>query len=151
MSQEPSEPQPEAEVDESPSPPEELKPWYYQYWFLYPMIVFWPLWSVLIIRSPWHNGIIVGSLAWAYLITFGGLAYFRLQEGGTVALSTLAYAAPGILLTIATQAHWIRNRRSILAAARSGSRQPASESPLIDQPARSRTRRRAGRRGRRRR
>ena len=151
MSQEPSEPQPEGQDAESPAPPEELKPWYYQYWFLHPMIVFWPLWPVLIIRSPWHNGIIIGSLAWAYLITFGGLAYFRLQEGGTVTLSTIAYAAPGLLLTVITQIHWIRNRRSILTAARSVSPQPPGDSPTGGQPARSRSRRTNRRRGRRRR
>ena len=151
MSQVPNEPQPEEQGAESPAPPDELKPWYYQYWFLHPMLVFWPLWPVLIIRSPWHNGIIIGSLAWAYLITFGGLAYFRLQEGGTVALSTLAYAAPGILLTAITQAHWIKNRRSILAAARNRPPLTSPDSPPGAQTGRSRARRRPGRRARRRR
>ena len=81
--------------EERPVPPEELKPWYYQYWFLYPTIVFWPLWSVLIIRSPWHNGLISGVLAWAYLIIFAGLAYVRIQQGGTIALEYHCHRRPG--------------------------------------------------------
>ena len=78
------------------------------------MIVFWPLWPVLIIRSPWHNGLIVGALAWAWLIIGGYLAFVRLQVGGTVALSTVAIVAPGLLFTVITQAHWIIHRRRIL-------------------------------------
>ena len=69
---------------ERPSPPEELKPWYYQDWFLFPMLVFWPLWPVLIIRSPWHNGIISGAIAWAMIFTGGFLIYLRTQERATV-------------------------------------------------------------------
>ena len=117
MSQESQDPQPTPpETQEGPSPvaPEELKPWYYQYWFLHPMIVFWPLWPVLIIRSPWHNGLIMGALAWAWLIIGGYLAFVRLQMGGTVALSTVAIAAPGLLFTVITQVHWVINRRRIL-------------------------------------
>jgi hypothetical protein len=105
---------PEPEEGPSPVPPEELKPWYYQYWFLHPMIVFWPLWPVLIIRSPWHNGLIVGALGWAWLIIGGYLAFVRLQVGGTVALSTVAIIAPGLLFTVITQIHWTINRRRIL-------------------------------------
>ena len=117
MSQESQDPQPtppETQEEPSPVPPEELKPWYYQYWFLHPMIVFWPLWPVLIIRSPWHNGLIMGALAWAWLIIGGYLAFVRLQMGGTVALSTVAIAAPGLLFTVITQVHWVINRRRIL-------------------------------------
>ena len=119
MSQESQDPQPtppETQEGPSPVPPEELKPWYYQYWFLHPMIVFWPLWPVLIIRSPWHNGLIMGALAWAWLIIGGYLAFVRLQAGGSVALSTVAIAAPGLLFTVITQIHWITNRRRILEA-----------------------------------
>ncbi len=112
--QEPQPPQPKQEEGPAPGPPDELRPWYYQYWFLHPMIVFWPLWPVLIIRSPWHNGLIMGSLAWAWLIIGGYLAFVRLQAGGTVALSTVAIAAPGLIFTFITQVHWTLNRRRIL-------------------------------------
>lgn len=117
MSQENQEPQPPLSQEEegpSPVPPDELRPWYYQYWFLHPMIVFWPLWPVLIIRSPWHNGLIMGAVAWAWLIVGGYLAFVRLQVGGTVAWSTVAIAAPGLLFTVVTQVHWTMNRRRIM-------------------------------------
>ena len=139
--------QPQPGADERAIPPEEFKPWYYQYWFLYPTIVFWPLWSVLIIRSPWHNGLVSGIVAWAYLIIFAGLAYVRIQEGGTIALSTVAIAAPGLALTIVTQAHWIRNRRRIIDAVPL----PASPEPETGQARRGRPRRNSRRRSRRRR
>ncbi|MCY4365639.1 MAG: hypothetical protein OXE17_05375 [Chloroflexi bacterium] len=137
MSQENREtpPPPAVEAEASPAvPPEESRPWYYQFWFLYPMIPFWPLWSILIIRSPWHNGLVMGALAWAWLIVGGGLTYFRMQEGGTVALSTLAWIAPGLLFTVIVQAHWIRNRRRIMETARAapspaaGTEAPSSRS-----------------------
>ena len=145
--------EPEREAGEGPpaAPPDELKPWYYQYWFLHPMLVFWPLWSVLIIRSPWHNGLVIGSLAWAYLITFGGLAYFRLQEGGTVALSTIAYAAPGLLLSVITQVHWTMNRRRIMGRARARPEEVTAGVPDGERPNLNRRRRANRRRGRRRR
>lgn len=139
--------QPQPRGEERAVPPEELKPWYYQYWFLYPTIVFWPLWSVLIIRSPWHNGLISGIAAWAYLIIFAGLAYVRIQEGGTIALSTVAIAAPGLVLTIVTQAHWIRNRRRIIDAVPLATK----AEPETDKAGRVRPRRASRRRGRRRR
>ena len=145
------EPQDGAREGQTPAPPDALKPWYYQYWFLYPMLVFWPLWPVLIIRSPWHNGLVIGALAWAYLITFGGLAYFRLQEGGTVALSTVAYAAPGLLLSFITQVHWTMNRRRIMERARAGPEEVTVDSPGGVQPSHNRRRRAHRRRPRRRR
>lgn len=133
--QEPQPPLPQKEEGPPPVPPDELRPWYYQYWFLYPMIVFWPLWPVLIIRSPWHNGLIMGALAWAWLIIGGYLAFVRMQAGGTVALSTVAIASPGLLFTVITQVHWTMNRRRIVnppvapANAANPDEQPAARSP----------------------
>ncbi len=117
MSREPQEPPPESREVSLPTPPEELKPWYYQYWFLYPTIIFWPLWPALIIRSPWHNGLVSGAIAWALLIVGGYLVYRRMQIGGTVALTTLMLIVPGLMLTLITQIHWQFNRRQILNAA----------------------------------
>ena len=145
------EPQSEEKEGRPPAPPDDLKPWYYQYWFLYPMVVFWPLWSVLIIRSPWHNGLIMGALAWAYLIIGGYLSYVRLQVGGTVALSTIAIIAPGILLTAVTQVHWFQNRRGIMESARNGEAGAVETGQDAGQPGAARTRRAARRRTRRRR
>ena len=130
----------------SPVPPDELKPWYYQYWFLHPMIVFWPLWPILIIRSPWHNGLIVGALAWAWLIVGGYLGFVRLQVGGSVALSTVAIVAPGLLFTVITQVHWTMNRRRIME----GQRTTAATAAQDDPPAAARSRRALRRRRRRR-
>ena len=145
------EPQSEEKEGQPPAPPDELKPWYYQYWFLYPMVVFWPLWSVLIIRSPWHNGLIMGSLAWAYLIIGGYLSYVRLQVGGTVALSTVAIIAPGIMLTAITQVHWFRNRRGITEAARNRPHNEVDQAANTEQAGSTRSRRAGARQRRRRR
>lgn len=139
-----------------PVPPEELKPWYYQYWFFYPTIVFWPLWPVLILRSPWHNGLVSGSLAWAMLISGSYIAYQvsggtdlinRIQAGDRWALLVLQVISPGLLLTVITQIHWLRNRRRIKSAPPSN---PAPASPTAQPPA-ANSRRRNRRRGRRRR
>ena len=144
------EPQQEVKEGPPPVPPDELRPWYYQYWFLYPMLVFWPLWPVLIIRSPWHNGLIAGSVAWALLIIGGYLAFVRFQTGGTVALSTAAIIAPGLLFTVITQIHWTINRRRIMAAARNGTGAPVDSPVEEDSPRPTRSRRAGRRRGRRR-
>ena len=138
-------------------PPEELKPWYYQYWFLYPTIIFWPLWPVLILRSPWHNGLVSGSVAWAMLISGSYMAYQltggtemvdRLRAGDGWAVLTLQLAFPGLLFTVITQVHWLRNRRRILAAAAA---MPASSSQTRDGAAGSSATRPRGRRATRRR
>ena len=114
------------------APPEELKPWYYQYWFLYPSFMFWPVWSILILRSPWHNGLISGAIAWAALFVgsyavytwgIGGRDGFEgLLAGQTTAgvLLTGQIILPGLLLTVITQSHWLRCRRRIMSAARGG-------------------------------
>lgn len=89
-------------------PPKELKPWYYQDWFLFPSFVFWPLWSILTIRSPWHNGFIAGALSWALL--FMGvylLVYQALILGeGISRQGAVTFIIPGVALAIVTQIHW---------------------------------------------
>ena len=155
MSQESQEPQlppqerekgpEEKEEGPGPVPPDEFRPWYYQYWFLHPMIVFWPLWPVLIIRSPWHSGLIVGGLAWAWLIIGGYLSFVRLQAGGTIALSTVAIIAPGLFFTVITQIHWTINRRRIRDASctqEKGSNPDAGQRPISETRRSTRRRRR---------
>ena len=128
-----------------PLPPEKLKPWYYQYWFFYPTIVFWPLWPILILRSPWHNGLVSGAIAWALLIVGSYLVYQRVQLGGTIAVSTLMFIVPGVIFTVVTQIHWLRNRRRILDAALPvGNSEPIPASQ--PRPRRQNRRRRASRR-----
>ena len=124
---------------------EKLKPWYYQYWFFYPTIVFWPLWPILILRSPWHNGLVSGAIAWALLIVGSYLVYQRVQLGGTIAVSTLMFIVPGVIFTVVTQIHWLRNRRRILDAALPvGNSEPIPASQ--PRPRRQNRRRRASRR-----
>jgi hypothetical protein len=94
-------------------PPEELKPWYYQDWFLFPMFIFWPLWAVLILRSPWHNGLVSGAIAWAMLMAGSYLVVTRLQLGGTVLQSTLMFIIPGLILTVVTQALWFGDKQKL--------------------------------------
>ncbi len=102
---------------ERPAPREELKPWYYQYWFLYPVIVFWPVWPVLIIRSPWHNGLVSGAVAWAMLIVGTYLiGYQQLWLERSLNNFTVTLLVPGVALTVVTQALWVRDRRMIRAA-----------------------------------
>ena len=96
-----------------PPPPQELRPWYYRSWFLisafvlgWPLpysFVLWPVWAVLILRSPWHNGIIPGGLAWAMLLTgaFGLVQLMRSNPSGALAL-----LLPGLALTVVTQVLW---------------------------------------------
>ena len=151
---------PENREESPPAPPEELKPWYYQYWFLYPTIIFWPLWPVLIIRSPWHNGLVSGAIAWAMLFVGSYLVYqgsggteviSKLQAGGAATRITLQLILPGLILTVVTQVHWLRNRRRILDAAKPAGSTTGSPGAgtAPDKPARSRSRPR--RRGNRRR
>ncbi|MSQ16208.1 MAG: hypothetical protein EXR54_01365 [Dehalococcoidia bacterium] len=118
------------------------RPWYYQFWFLYPSFLFWPVWPVLIIRSPWQGSLLAGSIAWAVLISGVVLGAVRLAKGGTVAYSTLAVIAPGLILTLIIQAHWIAYRRSVTAATAG----QADTSAGV--PRRSRRTHRRGRRGR---
>ncbi len=98
-------------MEEPSLPPQELKPWYYQEWFMFPTAVFWPLWAILIIRSPWHNGLISGAVAWAMLIVGG---YFIIWEqlipDQRLNPITITLIMPGLLLTLITQVHWTRYR-----------------------------------------
>ncbi len=102
---------------EEPSPPPlELKPWYYQEWFMFPTVVFWPLWAILIIRSPWHNGLVSGAVAWAMLIVGGYLIIWpQLIQSGRLNEFTIVLIIPGLLLTVITQVHWARYRPALRA------------------------------------
>ena len=99
-----------------PVPPDALKPWYYQGWFLVPTFVWWPCSAILFIRSPWHDGVVSGALSWAWIIVGGGWIFlrtqFRIQNGQPLFDPTLlALAAPGVFLTILTQSLWLLRDR----------------------------------------
>ena len=127
------------EQAERPAPPESLKPWYYQDWFLFPMLVFWPLWPVLMLRSPWHNGLVSGAIAWAALFCGGYLVLWeQLYKTHTLNQLTLTIITPGLIFTVITQVHWFQRRRLVRAATREAT--PSATPPLDPNPSR-RTRR----------
>ena len=150
------------EAVEPAAPPESLKPWYYQYWFLYPAFMFWPVWSLLILRSPWHNGLVSGAVAWAALFV-GSYLVYAWGIGGRDGLAALLagdltpgnlltgqIVLPGLVLSIVTQSHWLWNRRRIMAAARELGDGAASVSATTGTNAITAGKAAAGRAGRRR-
>ena len=99
-----------------PVPPDALKPWYYQGWFIVPTFVWWPCSALLFIRSPWHNGVVSGAVSWAWLIVGGGWIFLRTQihwrSGEPLVDPTMiALAAPGLFLTVLTQSLWLMRDR----------------------------------------
>ena len=84
------------------------RPWFYRPEMYYGMFIFPPVWSVLTLRSPWHNaegfrGIMVGGIAWFIIIASVVLSVRWVQEGG---VRNLFIFVPGILLTLLTQVQW---------------------------------------------
>ena len=133
-----------------PVPPDALRPWYYREWFLVPTFVWWPSSAILLLRSPWHNGVVMGTLSWFWLIVGGMWIFLRVRSSGTLVDETLwALAAPGILLTIITQSLWLlRHRPRIRRIREAGgfadyADQPDDElsrSPIRPEPSASRRR-----------
>ena len=148
-------------------PPQELKPWYYKNPALFPVfllgwpvwlefqqlqiVVLWPAWAILIIRSPWHRGFVSGTLAWAMLMSGGALIVLRVIDSTANPLNILLLVLPGLIYTVVTQTLWAKSKREILASI---PLQPAT--PVVDdRPPRSqrerlrrRLRRRTSRPGR---
>ena len=109
-----------------PVPPNALRPWYYREWFLVPTFLWWPCSAILLLRSPWHNGVLTGALSWAWIIIGGGFIFLRLQinlhDTGNIFIGLVneqpkpdwtmpMLAAPGLLLTILTQSMWLTQHR----------------------------------------
>lgn len=118
---------------EPPSPA--LKPWYYQDWFLFPMIVFWPLWPVLILRSPWHNGILSGGVAWAMLFVWTYLIVWeQLYKTQRLNELTIIVIIPGLLFTVMTQVHWTMYKRTLAETRRMADRETAASPGQAIQP-----------------
>ena len=112
---------------EPPAPPDALKPWYYQSWFLVPTFVCWPCSAILFIRSPWHNGVVSGALSWAWIIIGGGWIFLRMQyrwrnDADLLDPTLLALAAPGVVLTIITQWLWLLRDRPYIRRLRAAGR-----------------------------
>ena len=112
-------------------PPQELRPWYYKNPALVPVfllgwpiwlefqqfqiVVLWPAWAILIIRSPWHRGFVSGTLAWAMLMSGGALIGLRLLDSRANPLNILMLVLPGLIYTVVTQILWARSKQEILA------------------------------------
>jgi len=144
------------------------RPWYYQSWFLiaafllgWPLPYFfllWPVWSVLIIRSPWHRGFLYRVLAWAMLFSGGVLAARWLLQGEVAAYGVLVSIVPGLVITGVTQFQWTRHKRELPAVGRestpsagllNATHQGVTRRPLRERLRRRRVMRRLSRPGRR--
>ncbi len=144
------------EQGQTPPPPDERRPWYYRNWFLFPTFLLgwpipdipmlWPVWAVLILRSPWHRGFITGTLAWAMLISGAWMVSLRILDTTTSVVFTVVTLAPGVVLTATTQTLWARHRKELLG----GESGPRPAPMAVKGPLRSRQerqRRRVRRRG----
>ena len=138
------------------SPPPYLRPWYYRNWFLYPAFILgwpipsfvwlWPAWAVLILRSPWHNGFVTGTLAWAMLMSGGFMIWLQVRESNADRIVLVLLIAPGVIVTVITQALWTRHKRELASGvAERGSLPQVVKGP--DQYQKMRSRRRGRRRG----
>ena len=89
------------------------RPWFYRPEIYYGFFIFPPVWSILTLRSPWHNrtegfrGILIGGIAWFIIIASVVLSVRWVQEGGVV---NLFIFVPGLLLTLVTQIQWSAHR-----------------------------------------
>lgn len=130
---------------EEPYAPDYPRPWYYRPEFHYAMFIFPPAWSVLVLRSPWNQNILVGGVAWAVLFIGGFLALKLVQSGSEE--GAIALFLPGTLLTIVTQVQWARYRREHGPLAVEGEETaPPQREEDDSRPARPSARRRSKRR-----
>ena len=121
-------------------PPQELRPWYYKnpvlfpvfllgwpIWMEFQMVILWPAWAILIIRSPWHRGFVSGTLAWAMLMSGGALIGLALIGSGLNPIHVLLLVMPGLIYTIVTQVLWTKSKQRILASI-----PPEPPAPVVD-------------------
>ena len=141
---------------EQPGPSGLERPWYYQKWFLIasfimgwpigpPFGVLWPVWGLLILRSPWHNHVLVKGLGWAMLVVGGVILARALTGEDGTAGRAVATLMPGLVVTVITQVMWTRFRMKHGLIIKP---QPPSISASADEylPKRPKRRRRVGRR-----
>ena len=96
------------------------------------MIVFWPLWPVLILRSPWHNSILSGAVAWAMLFVWTYLIVWeQLYKNQRLDELTIIVMIPGLLFTVITQVHWTTYKPTLARAGRKDASGPVA-SPTRD-------------------
>ena len=109
--------------DQGPPLLQPQRPWYYRNWFLFPVfflgwpvipyIYIWPVWAVLIVRSPWHTSIVLRALAWAMLIV-GAVVLVSVTVGDPVL--GIRLLLPGVVLTVVIQKLWSRHRQELMTA-----------------------------------
>lgn len=105
------------------------------------MIVFWPLWPILILRSPWHNGLLSGAVAWAMLFVMSFLIVWeQLVKTGGLNDITIIILIPGLLFTVITQVHWFGYRKTLKDAGTPAASPSNAADPV--RPPRVRARRR---------
>ncbi len=132
--------------EEEPQGPSFPKPWYYRPEFMIPMFVFWPSGALLAIRSPWNTNVMVGGVAWMFIIVFGILGVRWLNDG--IYQPIMTFYVPGVLLTIVTQVQWAAYKKGMTENEESSVEEPAElEQSSPPRPSARRRRRnpRAGR------
>ena len=95
--------------EQEPEGPSFPKPWYYRPEYMIPMFIFWPAGALLAIRSPWNTNVMLGGVAWAFVIVGGvlGVRWINAEEYQPI----MTFYVPGILLTIITQVQWAAYRK----------------------------------------
>lgn len=89
------------------------KPWYYRPEYMLPMFIMWPAGSLLAIRSPWNENVMLGGVAWAFIIVLGVLGVRWLNDG--IYQPIMLFHVPGILLTLVTQVQWAAYKKQMIA------------------------------------
>ena len=100
-------------MQEQPSQPTYPKPWYYRPEYMLPMFIMWPAGSLLAIRSPWNENVMLGGVAWAFIIVLGVLGVRWLNDG--IYQPIMLFHVPGILLTLVTQVQWAAYKKQMMA------------------------------------
>ena len=104
-----------------------------------PMLIFWPAGSLLTIRSPWNENVMLGGIAWAFIIVLGVLGVRWMNDG--VYQPIMLFHVPGILLTVVTQVQWAAYKKQ-MADAYASSAEESAELEDMSQPRPSARRRR---------
>lgn len=126
------------------------RPWFYRPEIYYGFFIFPPVWSILKLRSPWHNrgqgflNVLSGGLAWFFIVFVVVISVRGAQDPSFRIF--LFYFVPGLLLTLVTQIQWAAHRaehgpppteeereQPAPAAAATAQRPPRREEPEPDE------------------
>jgi len=75
------------------------------------MFIFWPAGSLLAIRSPWNSNVVLGGVAWAFIMVGGIMGARWLIDG--IYQPIFTFYVPGLLLTIVTQVQWTSYKKQM--------------------------------------